>query len=130
MGTKTITMYVSDLDQSEIPAGQAYQLSIRIHGLIESFPPEERYRLGDQMCRAASSIPMNIAEGFGRWLPLDQAHYYTIAKTSGNELKVQLMHAKDLGYCADTTEESILADRVCAMLYRLRQKVLAKAGGK
>ena len=29
MGTKTITMYVSDLDQTEIPAGQVYQLSIR-----------------------------------------------------------------------------------------------------
>jgi hypothetical protein len=29
MGTKTITMYVSDLDQSDIPAGLAYQLSIR-----------------------------------------------------------------------------------------------------
>jgi hypothetical protein len=29
LGTKTITMYVSDLYQSEIPAGQAYQLSIR-----------------------------------------------------------------------------------------------------
>jgi hypothetical protein len=29
VGTKMITMYVSDLDQSEIPAGQAYQLSIR-----------------------------------------------------------------------------------------------------
>ena len=30
MGTKTITMYVSDLDQSEIPAGEdLYQLSIR-----------------------------------------------------------------------------------------------------
>ena len=29
MGTKTVTIYVSDLDQSEIPAGQAYQLSIR-----------------------------------------------------------------------------------------------------
>ena len=29
MGTKTITMYVSDIDQSEIPAGQVYQLSIR-----------------------------------------------------------------------------------------------------
>ena len=28
-GDKTITMYFSDLDQSEIPAGQAYQLSIR-----------------------------------------------------------------------------------------------------
>ena len=29
MGTKTITMYVSDIDQSEIPAGKVYQLSIR-----------------------------------------------------------------------------------------------------
>ena len=29
MGTKTITMYVSDIDQSEIPAGKVYQLSVR-----------------------------------------------------------------------------------------------------
>jgi len=29
MGTKTITMYVSDIDSAEIPAGDAYQLSIR-----------------------------------------------------------------------------------------------------
>jgi hypothetical protein len=29
VGTKTITMYVSDLDQTEIPAGRVYQLSIR-----------------------------------------------------------------------------------------------------
>jgi hypothetical protein len=29
VGTKTITRYVSDIDQSEIPPGQVYQLSIR-----------------------------------------------------------------------------------------------------
>lgn len=29
MGTKTITMYVSDIDQAEIPSGEAYQISIR-----------------------------------------------------------------------------------------------------
>jgi hypothetical protein len=29
VGTKTITMYVSDIDQSEIPPGEVYQLSIR-----------------------------------------------------------------------------------------------------
>jgi hypothetical protein len=29
LGTKPITMYVSDIDQSEIPVGQVYQLSIR-----------------------------------------------------------------------------------------------------
>ena len=29
MGTKTITMYVSDIDRTEIAEGEAYQLSIR-----------------------------------------------------------------------------------------------------
>jgi hypothetical protein len=29
VGTKTITMYVSDIDKSEIAEGKAYQLSIR-----------------------------------------------------------------------------------------------------
>jgi hypothetical protein len=29
MGTKTITMYVSDMDEQEIAAGQTYQLTIR-----------------------------------------------------------------------------------------------------
>ena len=29
LGTKTITMYVSDIDRSEIAEGEAYQLSIR-----------------------------------------------------------------------------------------------------
>jgi hypothetical protein len=29
MGTKTITMYVSDIDQTEIPQGEVYQLLIK-----------------------------------------------------------------------------------------------------
>lgn len=29
MGTKTITMYVSDIDQTEIPPGKVYQLQVR-----------------------------------------------------------------------------------------------------
>ncbi len=29
MGTKTITMYVSDMDQTEIPQGEVYQLQVK-----------------------------------------------------------------------------------------------------
>jgi hypothetical protein len=29
MGTKTITMYVSDIDKREIPAGEVYQLQVK-----------------------------------------------------------------------------------------------------
>lgn len=106
---------------------KSYALSVRIQKLTAAFPSEARYRLGDQMLRAASSIPTNIAEGFGRWTPKDQAYFYGLAKSSANELKVQLMQSVDFGYCDDVRVEAGLADEVCAMLYRLRQKVLERA---
>jgi four helix bundle protein len=105
---------------------KAYALSMQIDQLTATFPASEKYRLVDQMRSAASSIPMNIAEGFGRRSPRDQAHFYEISKSSGNELKVQLMRAVDLGYCDDVFEPASLLDEVCAMLYSLRQKVLAR----
>jgi len=105
---------------------KAYALSVRIQKLTEVFPPDARSRLGDQMLRAASSIPTNIAEGFGRWTSKDQAYFYSLAKSSANELKVQLMQSVDFGYCDDVHVEAGLADEVCAMLYRLRQKVLER----
>jgi hypothetical protein len=54
VGTKTITIYVSDLDQSEIPAGQAYQLLIRHpDGSTQQLDiSEQNYRdLGVAECR-------------------------------------------------------------------------------
>jgi len=108
---------------------KSYALSVKIQKLIDSFPPEARYRLGDQMLRAASSIPTNIAEGFGRWTPKDQAYFYGLAKSSANELKVQLMQSVDFGYCDEARIEAGLADEVCAMLYRLRRKVLERGTG-
>ena len=71
---------------------------------------------------------MNIAEGCGRWTSRDQAHFYGMAKASGNELKVQLMRAVDLGYCDEVFEIAWLLDEVCAMLYSLRKKVLLRGG--
>ena len=105
---------------------KADMLSTQVDQLIKTFPAKELYRLSDQMRGAASSIPANIAEGFGRWSPRDQAHFYEIAKASGNELKVHVMRAMDLGYCDDVLEAAFLLDEVCAMLYVLRKKVLAR----
>ena len=104
---------------------KAYVLSLKIRDLTETFPASEQ-RHTDQMRAASSSIPQNIAEGFGRRTPNDQAHFYTIAKGSADELKVQLMQTEDWKLCPDTRDLRALTDEVCAMLYRLRQKVLER----
>ena len=69
-------------------------LADRIEVLVAALPFEERERLGDQMIRAARSIPTNIAEGHGRFSPAEFARFLTIAHASLTELDTHLEIAK------------------------------------
>jgi len=44
---------------------QAHELAVEVYKLARQFPPDERFRYTDQICRASSSIPTNVAEGTG-----------------------------------------------------------------
>ncbi len=66
--------------------------------VTKAFPKDERFGLTAQMRRAASSIPMNIAEGFGRRSEKDRARFVDIALGSTNEFQYQLILSKDLSY--------------------------------
>jgi four helix bundle protein len=69
-----------------------------IYELTKSFPSEEKFGLVSDMRRAATSIPNNIAEGYGRFEARDKSRFYKIARGSCYELHSQLIISKELGF--------------------------------
>src|SRR5437870_3935687 len=48
--------------------------------VVPALPRDERYRLGDQLLRAARATTANIAEGYGRFHYLDNAKFCSNAR--------------------------------------------------
>src|SRR5262245_35962034 len=76
--------------------GKAYQLTLATYSITATFPREEIYALASQMCRAASSIPSNIAEGCGRDGDAELSRFYSIARGSVSRLEYQILLARNL----------------------------------
>jgi four helix bundle protein len=64
-----------DLDVWKI----AHSLVLKLYEITKCFPNEERFRVTDQICRAAVSIPTNIAEGKGRRSLREYIQFLSIA---------------------------------------------------
>ncbi len=86
--------------------------------ITRNFPPEERYALGDQIRRAAVSIPSNIAEGSGRASENDFTHFLDIALGSSYELETQLYIARNLKYI-DEAQCKLMTDKNCSIQCRI-----------
>lgn len=64
----------------------------------QDFPENQKHGISSQICRAAVSIPSNIAEGSGRTSDKEFSRYLDIAKGSSYELETQLMLSLELNF--------------------------------
>src|SRR5512135_1256189 len=69
---------------------ECYKLALSVvravYQVAQRLPSEEKYNLADQLRRAAVSVTLNIAEGYGRYHYLDSLRFYYIARGSLNEV--------------------------------------------
>ena len=62
------------------------ELRRRISELTKKLPPDEKYKLIDQMLRASRSVTANVAEGYGRFHYQENIQYCRQARGSLYEL--------------------------------------------
>ncbi len=107
---------------------EVWQLSIDFaHAMVliaNNLPKEYRFSLADQIRRAATSIPKNIAEGTGRETPKNQANFYRIAKGSAYEVVSLLVLTEKIGLIrrSDYEDHYNTANKIAAMLNGLIKK--------
>jgi len=97
----------------------ATQFATMLLGRLGKVPSVYR-DLADQARRAATSIPLNIAEASGR-TGKDRSHHFRIAYGSAQEttVAVQLLRSVGVVSMADEAVLLPLLDRVKAMTWRL-----------
>ncbi|MER9148890.1 four helix bundle protein [Mesorhizobium opportunistum] len=88
---------------------QSMDLAVAVYGATKSWPKEELYGLTSQVRRAASSVPANIAEGYGREIRGSYQQFLRIAQGSLKELETQLLIAERIGITPKATAASLLA---------------------
>ena len=96
----------------------ARELRRGISELVKTFPSEEKYRLTDQMIRAARSVTANIAEGYGRYHYQENIQYCRQSRGSLFELIDHLTVASDDRYISSEVLEAT-KERISALVRKL-----------
>ncbi len=102
----------------------AYQAAIEFLAiaarLIDQFP-RGYGSLADQLKRASLSIPLNIAEGYGKKSVADRARYYDIARGSAHECGAIFDASKVLQLIDESTFDTgkVLLHRIVSMLVKM-----------
>lgn len=74
----------------------AHQLRLEVYEFIKQLPLEEKFNRISQLRRSGSSVPANIAEGYGRFHYQENIQFCRQARGSLEETRDNIIAAKDL----------------------------------
>ncbi len=129
MGAKTL---------EELHAYRAARaLKLEVYRLLRAHPDARAdYRFRSQLCEAAASNEVNIAEGFRRFVPGEFAHFLGFALGSREETVRRIQDGIDRGYfrpeaCQVAFDLAAESGRLTTALQRyLRKRAQAKREGR
>lgn len=87
-------------------------LAVNVYSLTGDFPEAERFALTSQIKHSASSIPANIAEGYGRQSTKSYSQFVKISRGSLFELETHLILAERLDYIVETELYNKIKDQI------------------
>ncbi|MCP4899169.1 MAG: four helix bundle protein [bacterium] len=122
MNNPEVTMHVSQPKNQLEAYTVALEAAALTLALVRRVPAPFK-TLADQLIRAASSVPANLAEGHGRF-GRDRFNHWRIAYGSAKEVDVFLHLLVGSGSIDSTKADAViqLFDRVRAMTWRLIHK--------
>lgn len=88
---------------------EAMNLAEDCYRLTKQFPREELFGLTSQIRRAASSVPANIAEGYGRESTNAYINQLRIAQGSLKEVETHLLLSQRVGIAKAEVIDSLLS---------------------
>jgi four helix bundle protein len=106
---------------------QSMDLAVDIYSATKSWPKEELYGLTSQVRRAATSVPANIAEGYGREHRGSYLQFLRIAQGSLKELETHLLLADRVGIAINDPIAPLMSS--CESVGKLLRLLLRKLAG-
>lgn len=110
----------------------AHQFVLDIYELVKEFPKYEDNNLTSQLRRAATCLPLNIAEGSGANSDKIFLNFLIFCYRSSLEVEACLQLCKDLEYIDDKRFKIYFEklDRFIRKLYRYMQYLEGKTGNR
>ena len=100
------------------------KLLMDIYKITEEYPEQEKFNVISQLRRSVLSIPLNIAEGYGRKSKEDFKRFLKISLGSSNEVEALLEISKELGYLKEDEYQQLSKENeiIGKKIFRLIEK--------